>query len=94
MLTLGSLFDGIGGFPLASQRNGVKPVWASEIDKFCISITQKHFPEMEHVGDICQLNGAELQPVDIITFGSPCQNLSIAGNRQGLDNLKNFSGIF
>lgn len=85
MLTLGSLFDGIGGFPLAARRNEVKPVWASEIDKFCISITQKHFPEMEHVGDICQLNGAELKPVDIITFGSPCQNLSVAGNRQGLE---------
>jgi len=84
-LTLGSLFDGIGGFPLAGIYAGIKPVWASEIEPFPIRVTTKRLPEMMHLGDIHRLNGAELPPVDLITFGSPCQNLSIAGKRSGLD---------
>ena len=79
MPTLGSLFDGIGGFPLAAVRNGIEPVWASEIEAFPIEVTRKRFPSMLHVGDITKLNGAELPPVDIITGGSPCQDLSVAG---------------
>ena len=65
MPTLGSLFDGIGGFPLAAVRNGIEPVWASEIEAFPIEVTRKRFPSMLHVGDITKLNGAELPPVDI-----------------------------
>lgn len=84
MLKLGSLFDGIGVFPLAAAKQGIKPVWASEIEKSPISITKRHFPKMQHVGDITALNGGKLPPVDIITFGSPCQNLSQIGNRDGL----------
>ena len=76
MPTLGSLFDGIGGFPLAAVRNGIEPVWASEIEAFPIEVTRKRFPSMLHVGDITKLNGAELPPVDIITGGSPCQGRS------------------
>ena len=72
-LTMGSLFDGIGGFPLAAVRNGITPVWASEIEPFPIEVTKTHFPDMMHVGDITKLNGAELPPVDIICGGSPCQ---------------------
>ncbi len=66
MLTLGSLFDGIGGFPLAAVNNGIVPLWASEIEPFPIAVTSKHFPQMLHLGDITKLNGAELPPVDII----------------------------
>lgn len=84
-LTLGSLFDGIAGFPLAAVRHGVEPVWASEIERDCIDIAEKHFPDMKMMGDITKLNGAEVPPVDIISFGSPCQNLSIAGNGKGLE---------
>ena len=73
-LTMGSLFDGIGGFPLAAVRNGIVPVWASEIEAFPIRVTKKHFPDMIHVGDITKLDGAELPPVDIICGGSPCQD--------------------
>ena len=73
-LTMGSLFDGIGGFPLAAVRNGIVPVWASEIEAFPIEVTGIHFPEMLHMGDITKLNGAELPPVDIICGGSPCQD--------------------
>ncbi len=83
-LTLGSLFDGIGGFPLAGIYAGMKPVWASEIEPFPIRVTTKRLPDMTHLGDIHLLDGAQIPPVDVITFGSPCQNLSIAGKRTGL----------
>lgn len=83
-LTIGSLFDGIAGFPLAAIRQGIKPIWASEIEPDCIDITERHFPAMKQLGDIKKLNGADIPPVDIITFGSPCQNLSVAGNGKGL----------
>ena len=78
-LTMGSLFDGIGGFPLAAIRSGITPVWASEIEAFPIEVTKLRFPDMLHVGDITKLHGAELPPVDIICGGSPCQDLSVAG---------------
>lgn len=81
---MGSLFDGIGGFPLAAIRSGITPVWASEIEAFPIEVTKLRFPDMVHVGDITKLNGAELPPVDIICGGSPCQDLSVAGARAGL----------
>jgi len=91
-MTLGSLFDGVGGFPLAASRAGIIPVWASEIVADCISITKRHFPYMRHLGDITEINGADIEPVDIISFGSPCQDLSISGHRAGLDGKK--SGLF
>lgn len=83
-MTLGSLFDGSGTCPLAATLCGIKPVWASEIEPYPIRVTRKNFPEMQHLGDITQINGAEIEPVDIITFGSPCQNLSLAGKQEGL----------
>lgn len=83
-LTLGSLFDGSGGFPLGGLLSGITPVWASEIEPFPIRVTTKRLPFMKHYGDVTKLNGAELPPVDIITFGSPCQDMSIAGRREGL----------
>jgi len=83
-LTLGSLFDGIGGFPLAAVRNGITPAWASEIEPIPVSITKRHIHDMRHLGDITNINGAQIEPVDIITFGSPCQDLSVAGKRAGL----------
>ena len=91
-LTMGSLFDGIGGFPLAAIRSGITPVWASEIEAFPIEVTKLRFPDMVHVGDITKLHGAELPPVDIICGGSPCQDLSVAGARAGLAGAR--SGLF
>lgn len=91
-ITLGSLFDGIGVFPLAASNYGIVPLWASEIEKVPISITKKHFPQMQHLGDITKLDGAKIPPVHIITFGSPCQNLSTIGSREGLAGAK--SGLF
>lgn len=81
---MGSLFDGIGGFPLAAIHNGVIPLWASEIEPFPIRVTQQRLPGMLHYGDITKLDGAMLPPVDIICGGSPCQDLSVAGARAGL----------
>jgi DNA (cytosine-5)-methyltransferase 1 len=92
ILTLASLFDGIGGFPYAASFYGIRPLWASEIVPECISVTKRHFPDMAHMGDITQLHGGTLPPVDIITFGSPCQGLSLAGQRRGLADER--SGLF
>ncbi|MDQ0272753.1 DNA cytosine methyltransferase [Cytobacillus purgationiresistens] len=78
------LFDGIGVFPLAASRYGITPIWASEVEKAPISITKHHFPNMLHIGDITKINGGKIPPVDVITFGSPCQNLSKIGKREGL----------
>ena len=87
-LTLGSLFDGSGGFPLGGLISGITPVWASEIEPFPIRVTTKRLPFMKHYGDVSVLNGADLEPVDIITFGSPCQDMSVAGKRAGLDGSR------
>ena len=87
-LTLASLFDGSGGFPLAGLYAGITPVWASEIEPFPIRVTTKRMPFVKHYGDVSKINGAEVEPVDIITFGSPCQDMSIAGKRAGLDGSR------
>ena len=83
-LTLGSLFDGSGGFPLGGLIAGIEPKWSSEIEPFPILVTHKRLPQVKHYGDVSALSGADLEPVDIITFGSPCQDLSIAGKRAGI----------
>ena len=87
-LTLGSLFDGSGGFHLGGLISGITPVWASEIEPFPIRVTTKRLPQVKHYGDISKMNGADLEPVDIITFGSPCQDMSIAGKRDGLSGSR------
>lgn len=91
-MTLGSLFDGIAGFPLAARRQGIKTVWVSEIEPNCIDIAKRHFPEAIQLGDITQIDGAKIPVVDIISFGSPCQDLSVAGKQTGLDGSR--SGLF
>jgi DNA (cytosine-5)-methyltransferase 1 len=83
-LTLGSLFDGSGGFPLGGMLCGIKPLWASEIEPFPLRVTTKRLPFMKHYGDVSCLDGSKIEPVDIISFGSPCQDLSVAGKRDGL----------
>lgn len=91
-LTLGSLFDGSGGFPLGGVLAGIAPIFNSEIEPFPVRVTEVRFPNMKHYGDISTLKGSELEPVDIITFGSPCQDMSVAGKREGLDG--NRSSLF
>lgn len=91
-LTLGSLFDGSGTFPMMAMLSGIVPVWKSEIEPFPIAVTEKRLPFVKHLSDINSVNGAEIEPVDIVTFGSPCTDLSVAGKRQGLNAER--SGLF
>ena len=87
MPTLGSLFDGSGGFPLAGSLCGISPAWASEVRPYPIAVTKERFISMKHLGDVRYVSGFNIQPVDVITFGSPCQNLSCAGDRAGVKHL-------
>lgn len=91
-MTIGSLFDGAGTFPFAGTLSGLKPVWASEIEPFPLQVTKQRLPKMKHLGDVTKVDGKEISPVDVITFGSPCQDLSVAGKRAGLDGER--SGLF
>lgn len=84
-----SLFDGSGGFPLAASMVGIEPVMAAEIEPYPIAVTKSRFPKMQHLGNVAEVKGDKIQPVDIITFGSPCQDLSIAGKRKGLKHAEN-----
>jgi len=84
MITLGSLFDGSGGFPLAGAMVGITPVWSSEIESYPLRVTAARFPNVKQLGSVLDINGAEIEPVDIITFGSPCQDLSVAGKQKGI----------
>lgn len=91
-LKLGSLFDGSGTMPLCATMCGAKAAWASEVEPYPIAVTKTHLPHMKHLGSVTEINGAEIELVDIITFGSPCQDLSVAGRRAGLDGAR--SGLF
>lgn len=91
-IRMGSLFDGSAGFPLAAVMNGIEAVWASEIEPYPIRVTTKRLPFMKHYGDISAMHGSKIEEVDIITGGSPCQDMSIAGKRAGLDGER--SGLF
>ena len=88
-MKLGRLFDGSGGFPLAGSLCGIEPVWAAEVEPYPIAVTRSRFPNMKHLGDVTKINGADIEPVDIIAFGSPCQDLSVAGKRAGLKHESN-----
>lgn len=93
-MKLGSLFDGSGGFPLAGVMNGMTPVWASEIEPYPLRVTAARFPRMKQLGDVTKIDGAAIDPVDVITFGSPCQDLSVAGKQTGIHDGKRSSLFF
>ena len=93
-MKLGSLFDGSGGFPLAGALFGIEPVWASEIEPFPIRVTKRRFPGMKHLGSVTDIKGDQVEPVDIITFGSPCQDLSHAGKQAGIHDGERSSLFF
>lgn len=99
-MKLMSLFDGSGGFPLAASLCGIEPVYAAEVEPYPIAVTKNRFPKMKHLGDVSKVKGGEIEPVDIITFGSPCQDMSVAGKRAGLkhtavgDEETTRSGLF
>ena len=100
MNTLGSLFDGSGGFPLAGALSGITPLWASEIEPYPIAVTTSRFPQMKHLRNVAEVDGRKIPPVDVITFGSPCQDMSVAGKRAGMkhagkgDDATTRSGLF
>ena len=87
-LTLGSLFSGIGGFELGGLLAGIEPRWLSEIDPFAVLVTHKRLPGVKYYGDVCKLKGTELEPVDVVTAGFPCQSVSISGRREGLKHIE------
>ena len=91
-MTMGSLFDGAGTMPFAGSLCGIETLWSSEIEKFPLAVTAKRFPRVKQLGDITKIDGSKIEPVDIVTFGSPCQDLSIAGRREGLKGER--SGLF
>lgn len=93
-MKLGSLFDGSGGFPLAGAINGVTPVWSSEIEAYPMRVTAARFPNMRQLGDVTKIDGAAVEAVDIITFGSPCQDLSVAGKQKGIHEGERSSLFF
>jgi site-specific DNA-cytosine methylase len=84
MRTVGSLFAGIGGFDLGFERAGFKTAWAVEIDQKAQSVLRLRFPDAKLHDDVREVGARNLSPVDVVTFGSPCQDLSIAGKRAGL----------
>ncbi|KKK66853.1 hypothetical protein LCGC14_2959910, partial [marine sediment metagenome] len=88
----GSLFTGIGGFDLGFEQADIKPVWQVEIGKHANKVLEKRFPDVHRELDVCKVGKRNLEPVDVITFGSPCQDLSIAGKRKGMEGKR--SGLF
>lgn len=90
--TLGELFAGVGGFSLGFEAEGYRTRWQAEIDPHCQRVLARHWPDATRYGDVTEIDGAALEPVDVITFGSPCQDLSVAGKRAGLAGAR--SGLF
>lgn len=83
-MTSGSLFSGIGGFDLGLERSGMVCEWQVEIDQKCRDVLAYHWPDVERYEDVRDVGRRNLEPVDIITGGFPCQDVSVAGKREGL----------
>ncbi|MCU1305139.1 MAG: DNA-cytosine methyltransferase [Candidatus Sulfotelmatobacter sp.] len=92
VLTHGSLFAGIGGFDLGFERAGIKTVWQVEIDPFCRRVLERHFPGARRFSDIRECGRDNLAAVDVVTGGFPCQDVSHAGRRVGIDGSR--SGLW
>ena len=92
MTTYGSLFTGVGGFDLGCDAAGWQCAFQVEWDKKASSVLEHHWPDVPKWSDVSDVNGADLPAVDVITFGFPCQDLSVAGKRAGLDGMR--SGLF
>jgi DNA (cytosine-5)-methyltransferase 1 len=93
-ITHGSLFSGIGGFDYAGELCGIKTLWVCEIKPAPVAILRRHFPDATQLGNILEVHGGEIAPVDVLTFGSPCQGMSVAGTRCGLDSDQSESVLF
>jgi DNA (cytosine-5)-methyltransferase 1 len=86
MLTVGSLFSGIGGLDLGLERAGMKVIWQSEIDPYCNKVLKKHWPEVTNHGNIKNIDWGTIERPDVICGGYPCQPFSTAGKRRGTDD--------
>ena len=93
-LTYGSLFAGVGGFDMGMELAGYEPVFQVEWDKNCLKVLHHHWPTVPKWHDVCDVNGADLPPCDVLIFGSPCQDLSVAGKRAGLQDGEKSSMFF
>lgn len=91
-MTVGSLFAGIGGMELGLERAGMEVRWQVEIDPFCRKVLTKHWPDVPKYEDVRDVGAHNLEPVDLICGGFPCQDLSRAGRRAGIDGAK--SGLW
>ena len=86
MLTVGSLFSGIGGLDLGLERAGHKVIWQSEIDSYASRVLKKHWPDVPNIGDVTKIDWGKIPYVELIAGGYPCQPFSTAGKRRGTDD--------
>lgn len=92
MLSVGSLFSGIGGFDLGFERAGMRTAWFCERDEFCRRVLECRWPGVPCYPDVARLRGCDVEPVDVLCGGFPCQDISLAGNGGGLDGAR--SGLW
>ena len=92
MLTVGSLFSGIGGFDLGLERAGMRVIWQSEIDPYASAVLKKHWPHVPNHGDVRTITADRVERPDVICGGFPCQDISNAGKRAGIDGER--SGLW
>ena len=90
-MTFGSLFTGIGGMDLGLERAGMQCKWQVEIDPFCRQVLTKHWPEVPKYEDVRAV-GPQLESVDLIAGGFPCQDISVAGKKAGIEGER--SGLW
>jgi DNA (cytosine-5)-methyltransferase 1 len=92
MLTVGDLFSGIGGFSLGLERAGMRTAWFAEVDPYASAVLKKHWPEVPNHGDVRSIRAGSVERVDVLCGGFPCQDISNAGKRAGIDGVR--SGLW
>jgi len=82
-MRVGSLFTGIGGIDRGLEAVGMRTVWQVENDEYCTKILERHWPRVKRYGDVREVHGEDLEEVDLLCGGFPCQTVSLAGLRKG-----------
>ena len=83
-MKVGSLFTGIGGIDLGLERAGFEIAWQCELDSWCRQLLHQHWPSVPQYEDVTELRGGQLEPVEMLAGGFPCQDVSVAGRQAGL----------